>query len=146
MATELAALYPLIGVDADVLYVDHGDIATSAGTGAAIDLCLALVRSDLGAAYAGDVARHMVLPPHREGGQVQYAQSSAPSAATSLAPLMEWATGRLDRHLTIIELATRVNVSSRSLARRFQSELGISPGRWLPSRAPGGVMSPFRTD
>ena len=132
---QLAAAFHEVRVDPDVLYVDLGDVATSAGTGAGIDLCLHLVRSDHGAAYAAQIARNMVLPPHRDGSQLQYAaQPSAARADESLAPLLEWATSHLDARLTIGQLAERAGVSSRTLARRFTEQLGTSPGQWLLSR------------
>ncbi|MDJ0346647.1 DJ-1/PfpI family protein [Streptomyces sp. H10-C2] len=129
---QLAAAFSEVEVDPDVLYVDHGDVATSAGTGAGIDLCLHLVRSDHGAAYAAQIARSMVLPPHREGSQLQYAVQPAPARADgSLAPLLEWASSRLDARLTLDRLAEHAGLSSRTLARRFTQQLGTSPGRWL---------------
>jgi AraC family transcriptional activator FtrA len=129
---QLAATFPEVQVDADVLYVDHGDVATSAGTGAGLDLCLHLVRSDHGAAYAAQVARNMVLPPHREGSQLQYATRPAPPRpAESLAPLLEWAASRLHTRLTVGRLAERAGTSSRTLARQFTEQLGTSPGQWL---------------
>jgi AraC family transcriptional activator FtrA len=118
-------------VDPDVLYVDHGDVATSAGTGAGIDLCLHLVRADHGAAYAAEIARNMVLPPHREGSQLQYVTRPAPTSADeSLAPLLEWAASQLDT-LTVGLLAEHAGLSTRTLARRFTEQLGTSPGQWL---------------
>ncbi|MDF4251006.1 helix-turn-helix domain-containing protein [Streptomyces sp. WMMB303] len=130
--TQLAAAFPQVRLEQDVLFVDHGDVATSAGTGAGIDLCLHLVRSDHGAAYAARIARNMVLPPHREGSQLQYAVQPAPAKADeSLAPLLEWATSRLDTRLTLDRLAERAGLSSRTLARRFTEQLGTSPGQWL---------------
>lgn len=132
---QLAAAFPEVPVDADVLYVDHGDVATSAGTGAGIDLCLHLVRSDHGVAYANQIARSMVLPPHREGSQLQYAAQSAPARADeSLAPLLEWAAAELGGQLTLAHLAERAGLSSRTLARRFAEQLGTSPGQWLLGR------------
>ncbi|MFJ8503100.1 helix-turn-helix domain-containing protein [Streptomyces avermitilis] len=132
---QLAAAFPEVKVEADVLYVDHGDVATSAGIGAGIDLCLHLVRSDHGAAYATEVARSMVLPPHREGSQLQYAVRPAPARTDeSLAPLLEWATAHLDGRLTLARLAERAGLSSRTLARRFAEQLGTSPGQWLLGR------------
>lgn len=129
---QLAATFPEVEVDPDVLYVDHGDVATSAGTGAGIDLCLHLVRADHGAAYAAQIARNMVLPPHREGSQLQYVTHPAPAMADeSLAPLLEWATARLDTPLTVARLAEQAGLSSRTLARRFTEQLGTSPGQWL---------------
>ncbi|GAA3249877.1 GlxA family transcriptional regulator [Nonomuraea helvata] len=131
-ADRFAAAFPEVHVDPDVLFVDHGDVATSAGTGAGIDLCLHLVRSDHGAAYASQIARRMVLPPHREGSQLQYAAQPAPAKTDeSLAPLLEWATSHLDSRLTLDHLAERAGLSSRTLARRFTEQLGTSPGQWL---------------
>ncbi len=132
---QLAAEYPALRVDRDVLYVDHGDVATSAGSGAGIDLCLHLLRRDHGAAYAARVARHMVLPPHREGSQLQYADAPEPARADeSLAPLLEWAQERLGERLALDDLAARAGVSGRTLARRFAEQLGTSPGQWLLAR------------
>ncbi|QIS18694.1 helix-turn-helix domain-containing protein [Nocardia terpenica] len=128
----LASTFPEVQVDPDVLYVDLGDVATSAGTGAGIDLCLHLVRSDHGAAYAARIARNMVLPPHRDGTQLQYIPRPAPAwADESLAPLLDWATSRLDSELTVTRLAEHAGLSSRTLARRFTEQLGTSPGQWL---------------
>ncbi|MFI7003905.1 helix-turn-helix domain-containing protein [Nocardia sp. NPDC050175] len=131
-ADELTERFPAISVDRDVLYVDHGDMATSAGAGAGIDLCLHLVRTDHGAGYAAQVARSMVMPPHREGGQLQYAAPPHPTQIDgSLAPLLEWITARLGDPLTVEDLATQAAVSPRTLARRFTDQLGIGPGQWL---------------
>ncbi|MFJ9890415.1 GlxA family transcriptional regulator [Streptomyces sp. NPDC091287] len=132
LADEFAARFPAVRLDPDVLYVDHGDVATSAGAGAGIDLCLHLVRADQGAEYAAHVSRNMVMPPHREGGQLQYAAPPHPSQVDgSLAPLVEWATGRLDEPLAVEDLAVHAGCSARTLARRFTEQLGTSPGRWL---------------
>ncbi|GLX02036.1 putative transcriptional regulator, AraC family protein [Microtetraspora sp. NBRC 16547] len=132
MAAELAARFPDIQVEPDTLYIDLGDIATSAGTAAGIDLCLHLARTDHGAAHAAQIARHMVMLPHREGGQLQYAAPPhADRPAESLAPVLDWATERLHEPLTVSDLAAQVNTSARTLARRFADQLGISPGRWL---------------
>ncbi|WP_413806345.1 helix-turn-helix domain-containing protein [Streptomyces sp. OE57] len=129
---RLAAAFPEVRVDTNVLFVDHGDVATSAGTGAGIDLCLHLVRKDHGAAYAARIARNMVLPPHREGSQLQYATPPVPAKADeSLAPVLEWATARLGTRLTLDRLAERAGLSHRTLARRFTEQLGTSPGQWL---------------
>jgi AraC family transcriptional activator FtrA len=134
-ASRLAAAFPQVRVDPDVLFVDHGDVATSAGSGAGIDLCLHLVRTDHGAAYAAQIARNMVLPPHREGSQLQYATPPVPARADeSLAPLLEWAASRLGTPLTLARLAERAGLSSRTLARRFTQQLGTSPGQWLLAR------------
>lgn len=131
-ADGLARQFPAVRVDADVLYVDHGDVATSAGAGAGIDLCLHLVRADQGAGYAAHVARTMVMPPHREGGQLQYAAPPHPAQIDgSLAPLLQWVAGRLDEPVTVDDLAAHEGVSARTLTRRFTDQLGTSPGQWL---------------
>ncbi|WP_460666907.1 helix-turn-helix domain-containing protein [Kribbella swartbergensis] len=129
-ADELQRRFPAVLVDPDVLYIDHGDIATSAGSGTGIDLCLQLVRRDHGAAYAAQVARRMVMPPHREGGQVQYRVEET-QQTESLGALLDWATEHLAEPLTLDDLAARINVSRRTLARRFADQLGVSPGQWL---------------
>jgi AraC family transcriptional activator FtrA len=129
-ADELQRRFPAVQVDPDVLYVDHGDVATSGGSGTGIDLCLHLVRSDHGAAYAARVARRMVMPPHREGGQLQY-RTEEPQSAQSLGVVLDWATEHLADPLTVDDLAARLNVSARTLARRFEEQLGTAPGQWL---------------
>ncbi|MGV9680109.1 GlxA family transcriptional regulator [Nocardia sp. NPDC003482] len=131
-AAQLEWEFPAIRVEPDVLYVDHGDVATSAGAGAGIDLCLHLVRKDHGAAHAALLARHMVLPPHREGGQIQFAPPPPPSDA--LDGLLEWVEARLDKPLTVEDMAAHLRVSPRTLARRFADQLGTSPGAWLLAR------------
>lgn len=130
-AKALADRYRRVRVDEKVLYIDHGDVATSAGTAAGIDLCLHIVRKDQGAAYAARIARDMVLPPQREGGQSQYAYQAEPKRPYSLAPVLEWATKRLGTPLTVADLARRGNTSPRTLARWFQTEFGTGPGQWL---------------
>ncbi|MEU3371092.1 helix-turn-helix domain-containing protein [Streptomyces sp. NPDC006660] len=132
LTSEFAARFPAVRLAPDVLYVDHGDVATSAGAGAGVDLCLHLVRADQGAGYAAHVARNMVMPPHREGGQLQYSAPPHPAQIDgSLAPLLEWATGRLDEPLAVEDLAAHAGCSARTLARRFTEQVGTSPGRWL---------------
>nr|WP_081514297.1 helix-turn-helix domain-containing protein [Nocardia donostiensis] len=133
-AEELRARFPLVRVETDVLYIDHGDIATSAGAGAGIDLLLHLARTDHGAAYAGLLARQLVMPPHREGGQAQYAPAPVPPprvTGDSLAALQYWISERLDQPITLADMAAEAKLSPRTLARRFADQLGISPGRWL---------------
>ncbi|NUR89639.1 MAG: helix-turn-helix domain-containing protein [Nonomuraea sp.] len=130
MAAELSARHPRVLVEPDTLYVDLGDVATSAGTAAGIDLCLHLVREDHGAAHAARIARHMVMPPHREGGQLQYA-AGEPARGGSLAPVLDWALERLHEPLTVDDLAARAATSPRTLARRFTEQHGVGPGRWL---------------
>lgn len=131
-AGRLRLEFSRVRVEPDRLYVDHGDVATSAGAGAGFDLCLHLVRRDHGAAYAALLARHMVLPPHREGGQAQYAPPPPPGDA--LNDLLKWAGERLGTPLSVDDLAAYLGVSPRTLARRFADRLGKSPGAWLLSR------------
>ena len=131
-AEQLRREFPRIRVEPDVLYVDHGDVATSAGAGAGIDLCLHLVRNDHGAGHAALLARHMVMPPQREGGQAQYVPSLPSSDA--LDGLLEWAEARLATPLSVGDLAALLGVSTRTLARRFADQLGTSPGAWLLAR------------
>ncbi|MGX8276667.1 GlxA family transcriptional regulator [Streptomyces sp. PBSH9] len=132
---QLADAFPEVSVAEDVLYVDHGDVATSAGSGAGIDLCLHLVRSDLGSSYAAQVARSMVLPPHRDGSQLQYAPppdlTGAAGTDASLAPVLEWALTRLATDLSVGRLAAYAGLSPRTFARRFVRQVGVSPGQWL---------------
>lgn len=133
-AADVAGRFPRVEFDTRALYIDDGDILTSAGTGATIDLCLHLVRGDHGAAVANEVARRMVVPPHREGGQSQYTTvPSRPRAdrAESLAPVLEWARARLHEPLTVPRLARRARLSERTLARRFHEHLGTTPLQWL---------------
>ncbi|GLZ77018.1 AraC family transcriptional regulator [Actinorhabdospora filicis] len=133
-AAELAERFPLVSVDPDVLYVDDGDVATSAGTAAGIDLCFHLLRRDHGAAHASEIARDMVMPPHREGGQSQYARPLAERRELSLSPVLDWAVARLDAPLTVTSLAEHARMSPRTFARRFTAEVGASPGQWLLDR------------
>jgi len=130
-ADRLARLFPRVEVDASVLYVVDGTVATSAGTGAAVDLCLELARRDLGSARAGQISRHMVLPPQREGGQRQYALPTSVPPDSSLSRLLDWAGEHLHERITVADLAAVLGVSSRTLNRRFEAELGVTPGRWL---------------
>ncbi|MFH9423981.1 GlxA family transcriptional regulator [Streptomyces sp. NPDC017529] len=128
----LAARFPEVKVDPGILYVDEGDIITSAGKTAGIDLCLYLVRLDCGAAVANALARRLIMPPHRDGSQAQF---SAPLPAsvpdTSLEDLLSWARARLDEPLTVVDLARRVNMSTRTLSRRFNAVTGKTPLQWL---------------
>jgi AraC family transcriptional activator FtrA len=135
-AAELARRFPKVTVDPDVLYVAEDDIATSAGAGAGIDLCLHLLRADFGAAHAAEVARHLVMPPHREGGQAQFiAPASAPPPLDqSLGGLLDWVGERLGESVTVEDMAAHLRVSERTLARRFADQLGTSPGQWLLGR------------
>ncbi len=132
-ARALAERYPLVDVDPNVLYVDAGQVLTSAGTAAGIDLCLHLVRAEHGAAIANAVARRMVVPPHREGGQAQYVETPVPDspAADDLGEVLDWAAGHLDQPLTVEALAGRALMSPRTFARRFRAATGTTPHHWL---------------
>lgn len=128
----LAARYPSVEVDPDVLYVDNGSVLTSAGKAAAMDLCLHLVRRDHGSAVANTVARRLVVPPHRAGGQAQFVTTPVPDQDDHpLGGLLPWITERLDRPLTVEDLARQASMSSRNLARHFRSATGTTPLRWL---------------
>lgn len=131
-AAALAERFPAVEVDPGVLYVVDGSIATSAGTAAGLDLCVELVRHDHGTAVAAELARRLVIPPHRQGGQAQYVATPVPSAPDSaLGPLLDWASAHLDRALTLGLLAREAGVSTRTLTRRFVAELGMPPLQWL---------------
>lgn len=136
LAADLARVAPRVRVDPGVLYIDHGDVATSAGSAAGIDLCLHLLRADRGAAYAARVARTMVMAPHREGCQLQYADLPPYDGRVpdSLGPVLEWAADHLAEPIGVEDLAARAGLSPRTLARRFEEQLGVSPGRWLADR------------
>jgi transcriptional regulator GlxA family with amidase domain len=129
---ELAAAAPTALISPDVLYVVDDRVLTSAGTAAGIDLCLHLVREIQGSEVANAIARRMVVPPHRDGGQAQYIAQPLPvSHDGSLAQLLEWMSGHLEVELTVDELAARALMSSRTFARRFRAETGTTPHRWL---------------
>ena len=131
-ADRLAQLFPAIEVDPNVLWVEADDIFTSAGTAAGIDLCLHLVRRDLGSEVANSVARRMVVAPHRDGGQAQFVDAPIPRCdSDTLAPLLDWALERLGEPLTLDDLARQANVSTRTLVRRFQTATGTTPLQWL---------------
>jgi transcriptional regulator GlxA family with amidase domain len=131
-AADFAWRFPAVKVDPSVLYVDGGDVLTSAGTGAAIDLCLHIVRLDHGAAVANEVARRMVVAPHRDGGQAQYAQPvTGYDPHCDLAPALEWARAHLSERLTVDRLAATAHMSPRTFARRFRDTLGTTPLHWL---------------
>lgn len=131
-AEELRRTHPTITVDADVLYVDEGSIITSAGTAAGIDACLHLVRRELGASVAAAIARRMVVPPHRDGGQQQYVETAMPECnADSLAALLAWVAEHLDREHTTASLARQASMSERTFLRRFAAETGTTPHKWI---------------
>lgn len=130
-ASDFAALYPDVLVDPDVLFVDNGQVLTSAGAAAALDLCLHIVRRDYGALVASSTARMSVMPLERGGGQAQYiARHMLDTPTPSLAPLLLWAEENL-RGLTVPLLARRAGMSERTLHRRFRTECGCSPSQWL---------------
>jgi transcriptional regulator GlxA family with amidase domain len=129
---RLIERYPGVDVYPDVLYVEDGGILTSAGAAAGIDLCLHMVRADFGSEVANAVARRLVVPPHRDGGQAQFIDAPMPrNEADGLAPLLDWALGRLGEPLTLEDLARQAHVSTRTLVRRFQAALGTTPLQWL---------------
>jgi transcriptional regulator GlxA family with amidase domain len=131
-AARLAELYPAVRVEPDVLYVDDGDVLTSAGVAAGIDLCLHLVRRDRGAAAANAVARQTVVAPHRSGGQAQFIERPVPTDdGGSLEATRAWALERLEQPLTVAQLARHACCSERTFMRRFQAEVGTTPLRWL---------------
>ncbi|OEJ23879.1 AraC family transcriptional regulator [Streptomyces agglomeratus] len=128
----LAARYPGVEVDPDVLYVDNGSVLTSAGKAAAMDLCLHLVRLDHGSSVANAVARRLVVPPHRAGGQAQFVAAPVPAGDDHpLAALLPWAIERLEHPLTVEDLARRARMSSRNLGRHFKAATGTTPLQWL---------------
>jgi transcriptional regulator GlxA family with amidase domain len=131
--SELAKRYPSIDIEPDVLYVDDGQVLTSAGTSAAIDVSLHIVRTDYGSDVANAVARRMVVPPHRDGGQAQFVDRPVPatSDADGLAPTLDWAIEHLDEPLTVERLAAHALMSTRTFMRRFRASTGTTPLRWL---------------
>ncbi len=131
-ADRFRALHPQVRLDPDVLFVDDGDVLTSAGVGAGVDLCLHLVRSDHGAAVANRAARRCVVPPWRAGGQSQYIERAVPRAnAASTTAARDWALGHLDQAVDLAAMAARAHMSVRTFTRRFREETGLSPARWL---------------
>jgi transcriptional regulator GlxA family with amidase domain len=133
-ADDLASRYPAVKLDPDVLFVDAGDdIYTSAGTAAGIDLCLHIVRLDHGADVANALARRMVVPPQRDGGQAQFVDTPVPAVADddTIAATLEWAVVNLDQPLQVEDLARRAMLSPRTFARRFRACTGVTPMRWL---------------
>lgn len=133
-AELLQQRYPAVTVNPDVLYVDHGDLLTSAGSAAGIDLCLHLVRTDHGAKVANTVARRFVVPPHRDGGQAQFIQAAVPpveAAEDGVARSMQWAMDHLGAPLSVSLLARAARMSDRSYLRHFTARNGTSPMRWV---------------
>jgi transcriptional regulator GlxA family with amidase domain len=129
---EFTARFPDAKVDPDVLFVDDGDIITSAGTAAGIDACLHLVRRELGGAVATRIARRMVVPPQRDGGQRQFVELPVPEyTADSLQPVLAYMLDHITVEHTVPALARRAQMSDRTFARRFVAETGTTPHKWL---------------
>ncbi|MEZ0095500.1 helix-turn-helix domain-containing protein [Streptacidiphilus sp. EB129] len=132
---EFAQRFPAAVLDPDVLFVDDGDIITSAGTASGIDACLHLVRRELGSGPATAIARRMVVPPQRDGGQRQFVAAPMPDCeAESLEPLLTWMVDHLDSEHSVASLARRAQLSTRTLARRFAAETGTTPQRWISTQ------------
>jgi transcriptional regulator GlxA family with amidase domain len=132
----LARRRPEGKVNPAALYLDHGDVLTSAGTASAIDACLHIVRSHLGSAAAATVARHLVVAPHREGDQAQYVDRPMPQpdGVGHLGPTIDWALAHLDQLLTVDDLAAHARMSRRNFTRRFAEVMGTTPARWVLAR------------
>jgi transcriptional regulator GlxA family with amidase domain len=130
-ARELAELHPKVVVDPNVLFVDTGQILTSAGAAAGIDLCLHMIRCDYGAAAAASAARLAVVPLERDGGQAQYIAHEPAATSTTLAPVLQWMDTRLQQRLTLAAIAAHAHTSTRTLTRRFREQLDTTPLAWL---------------
>jgi transcriptional regulator GlxA family with amidase domain len=131
-ADELAALYPTADIDRNVLFVDDGNLITSAGTAAGIDACLHLVRREMGSEVTNIIARRMVVPPQRDGGQRQYIDQPIPvRCSEGFAPHLDWILVNLDKPHTVATLAKRASMSARTFARRFVDETGRTPMQWV---------------
>jgi transcriptional regulator GlxA family with amidase domain len=134
-ASELTRRFPDAKVDPDVLYVDEGDLVTSAGTAAGIDACLHVVRRELGTGPATAIARRMVVPPQREGGQRQYVEQPIPqTVCDSMQPVLDFMLESIDTEHTVASLAKHAQLSERTFARRFVAETGTTPHRWLSTQ------------
>ena len=133
---ELARRRPEVRVNSAALYLDHGDVLTSAGTASAIDACLYIVRSHLGSSAAATVARNLVVAPHREGDQAQYVERPMPEpgGVGHLGPTIDWALANLDQRLSVDDLAARARMSRRNFTRRFSEVTGTTPARWVLGR------------
>ncbi|MFF4826113.1 helix-turn-helix domain-containing protein [Streptomyces sp. NPDC001312] len=131
-ADTLARRFPRAMVEPDVLYVDADPVITSAGTASGIDACLHIVRKEQGPEVANKIARRMVVPPHRDGGQAQYIERPLPkSSCDTVGQVLVWMEEHLDQDVTVERLAARAHMSPRTFARRFQQETGTTPYRWL---------------
>ncbi|WP_405492483.1 GlxA family transcriptional regulator [Nocardia sp. NBC_00511] len=131
-ADGFRALYPQVQLDENLLFVQDGDVWTSAGLAAGIDLCLHMIRTDHGSAAANGAARYCVVPPWREGGQSQFIERHVPESGTDgTAPTRRWALHHLDRELDLNSLAAHAHMSVRTFTRRFKAETGMAPGAWI---------------
>ncbi|MFH9673441.1 GlxA family transcriptional regulator [Streptomyces sp. NPDC017405] len=131
-AGRFQRMFPKVEVNADVLFIDDGDVLTSAGVAAGIDLCLHMVRRDFGTAVANEVARVTVVPPHRDGGQAQYVRRPVPDPqVATTATARAWTLARLHEPVQLRDMAAQEAMSVRTFTRRFREEVGISPGQWL---------------
>lgn len=131
--SALADRHPDISLDQSVLYIDHGDVLTSAGTASGLDACLHIVRNRLGADAANQVARSLVVAPHREGGQAQYIEHPVPKRSSDdpIAYLIEWSLAHLREPLTVDRLADQAHMSRRTFVRAFRSQTGTTPAAWI---------------
>ncbi|MFC0113910.1 GlxA family transcriptional regulator [Kibdelosporangium aridum] len=135
VADDLAKTFPQVTVDPSVLFIDEGQILTSAGVAAGLDLCLHMVRLDHGAAVAANTARVIVMPPQRTGGQAQFIEHPEPDVDTNdLTPVLQWMQDNLDLPLTIADIAAKATMSTRHLSRRFRAQTGTTPLQWLLDR------------
>ncbi|MFJ4524958.1 GlxA family transcriptional regulator [Streptomyces sp. NPDC088810] len=131
-AEQLSRRFPRLTVEPDVLYVDEDPVITSAGTAAGIDACLHLVRKEQGPEVANKIARRMVVPPHRDGGQAQFIERPLPKApCDTVGEVLAWMEAHLDQEVTVEQLAARAHMAPRTFARRFQQETGTTPYRWI---------------
>ncbi|MGO1523115.1 MAG: GlxA family transcriptional regulator [Nesterenkonia sp.] len=132
----LVARHPDLKIDETVLYIDHGDVFTSAGTASALDACLHLVRTRLGASAANHVARSLVIAPHREGGQAQYIQRPLPEGTDEdpISEVLDWVIDHLDEPLPVERLAAAAHMSTRTFIRSFRASTGTTPAAWVKSR------------
>ena len=132
-ASRLQQRRRAVQVNASALYLDHGDVLTSAGTASALDACLHVVRTRLGSAAANEVARHLVVAPHRDGDQAQFVNRPVPAVPSvgQIGSTMQWALANLDSDLAVDRLAERARMSGRNFTRRFVDEVGVTPARWV---------------
>ena len=130
-AEQLRIRYPLTKVDPNVLYVDNGQILTSAGAAAGMDLCLHMIRRDFGASIAASAARHAVMPLERAGGQAQFIEYTLPNTNDSLKSLLAWMERNLERRLSLSSIARQARMSTRTLSRQFRLQVGTTPARWI---------------